>query len=952
MSLLKSNNLNELVIEKMIFYHLNMDKAIMHAFIAYPGNHPEVMKAALTARSSYIEQDHLNPTLESIHFIWKPTNFSPSYYSSIDTENSRRLPDNEIVLNHLENMRGITTKNGLINSLKKYYICNNASAALSYHVFLTTPTTFLCKPLRDNSVYIAFAQRFKEIGYKNFTKESLPSKHCEQNIWIVKPSFLNQGRGIEVFHNLLDIQQFLADKNPHSTWIIQKYIERPLLYYERKFDIRVWALVTHTGELYYYKEGYLRTSSDLFNLDMNEKWIHLTNNCFQCNGEKYGKYEEGNTLSFYSFKEYLAKQFPQYNIDFHKHIEARIVDIIIDTYISIKNECHPKGRKRCFELLGYDFMVDEDFRTWLIEVNENPYIGIPNEFIRNMLPRMLNNMFRIVLDPYLKPKEDPFASEAENLWELLYSEKVVDKKVIVIENKRRPFTIDVYPILELKPPKNDKDPGKHVSTYHSQSIVKRRRNIMSKNLESLSFDKCENKTTKPELSKDDIVCIARDNLKRLQDMADSVISHFKEHKFISLCKKINERLMNYTLFTEAEIGECLIALTRLYHKLPKVFFHSIYVKEVITKYLNLNNVGTDCLHDTVISLASLMSKDCILKKHLYDDQIFNAITSSLLSTCENDKDNKNYVELAKILWALGSFNRHILSARNDTLEVNWQKRMFIDSGSLLLLFHLKKYCKIKEVTDYVILKLKDMDIAAYELQLNILQVRTQSLNSTTQAFNNNEHPGNTEHNYAIYKSINIKAISSVIKEEYEICKDSSEKKAEELNRIKQASKDLKKRKSEEDRKKKEDETEKAYQLMFQRYELLKKKKIESIKHDIESKEAYIKAQDGKRKEQMAIKFQENSKKHKNKKIRNKKMSTLNATHGIFKRRSHSNKGNKIIAMASIDEPHIKKKYAVQRKITISNESQSQIFNIYSGASIHFRREHSEMPNSNVFIIHI
>ena len=39
---------------------------------------------------------------------------------------------------------------------------------------------------------------------------------------------------------------------------------------------------------------------------------------------------------------------------------------------------------RCpaFELLGYDFMIDEDFRVWLIEVNENPYLGTPNDFVK------------------------------------------------------------------------------------------------------------------------------------------------------------------------------------------------------------------------------------------------------------------------------------------------------------------------------------------------------------------------------------------------------------------------------------------------------------------------------------------------------------------------------------------------------------------------------------------
>jgi len=46
-----------------------------------------------------------------------------------------------------------------------------------------------------------------------------------------------------------------------QTFIIQKYIEKPLLIKQRKFDIRVWVTLTHDMEVYFFKEGYLRTSS-------------------------------------------------------------------------------------------------------------------------------------------------------------------------------------------------------------------------------------------------------------------------------------------------------------------------------------------------------------------------------------------------------------------------------------------------------------------------------------------------------------------------------------------------------------------------------------------------------------------------------------------------------------------------------------------------------------------
>lgn len=83
----------------------------------------------------------------------------------------------------------------------------------------------------------------------------------------------------------------------HNSFILQKYIERPLLIHGRKFDVRVWVLVNYDGCVYMFKEGYLRTSSSKFSIDPSnpdDQFVHLTNNAIQKYSNSYGSFEDGN----------------------------------------------------------------------------------------------------------------------------------------------------------------------------------------------------------------------------------------------------------------------------------------------------------------------------------------------------------------------------------------------------------------------------------------------------------------------------------------------------------------------------------------------------------------------------------------------------------------------------------------------------------------------------------
>ncbi len=87
-----------------------------------------------------------------------------------------------------------------------------------------------------------------------------------KNLWIFKPDNENRGRGIELIGTYKELIHQMCGKMVGENFIVQKYIERPLLYKGRKFDIRILALIDDVKDLYVYKPCYLRTSSNKYSL--------------------------------------------------------------------------------------------------------------------------------------------------------------------------------------------------------------------------------------------------------------------------------------------------------------------------------------------------------------------------------------------------------------------------------------------------------------------------------------------------------------------------------------------------------------------------------------------------------------------------------------------------------------------------------------------------------------
>jgi len=211
--------------------------------------------------------------------------------------------------------------------------------------------------------------------------------------------------------------------------IIQVYIQNPLLIHGRKFDIRVYGLLTSiNGKLkgYFYEDGYLRTSSKEFSLDdITDKFIHLTNDAIQKKGQEYGKFENGNKLSFSDFQKYLDSQELNplsQNLDFTRDILSQIRHLVAQSFRCVAcNKIDPYKRLNTFEIFGFDFMLDAEFGLYLIEANTNPCIEINGcPVLARVIPNMLDTAFRIAVDPIFPPPEmnfkRGFEALSENKW--------------------------------------------------------------------------------------------------------------------------------------------------------------------------------------------------------------------------------------------------------------------------------------------------------------------------------------------------------------------------------------------------------------------------------------------------------------------------------------------------------------------------------------------------------
>ena len=85
-----------------------------------------------------------------------------------------------------------------------------------------------------------------------------------------------------------------------------------------------------------------------------------------------------------------------------------------------------ESNKHSFQLFGLDYLIGNDKKVWLIEINNNPSLEICSSLLARLVPNMVENLTTLVIDPYFPPpqkkshKDSAFWSSDTFHFELLY----------------------------------------------------------------------------------------------------------------------------------------------------------------------------------------------------------------------------------------------------------------------------------------------------------------------------------------------------------------------------------------------------------------------------------------------------------------------------------------------------------------------------------------------------
>uniref|UniRef100_A0A1A8QEA2 Tubulin--tyrosine ligase-like protein 5 n=1 Tax=Nothobranchius rachovii TaxID=451742 RepID=A0A1A8QEA2_9TELE len=297
---------------------------------------------------------------------------------------------------------------------------------------------------RKDRLYKNIQRMQQTHGFKNFhiipqtfvlPSENQEFRNCfakDKGPWIIKPVASSRGRGIYLVSNP---NQISMDENI----LVSRYVNNPLLIDEFKFDVRLYVLVTSYDPvlIYVYEEGLARFATvkyDQTPTNIKNTFMHLTNYSLNKKSSDYVSCDDpevedyGNKWSMSAVLRYLKQEGKDTTL-LMKQVEDLVIKAVLSAELQIAAACKMfvPHKTNCFELYGFDVLIDSNLKPWLLEVNLSPSLSCDAPLDLKIKASMIADMFSLV----------GFVCQ-DPLSRLPRSERVPSEKYLAAQRAQRP----------------------------------------------------------------------------------------------------------------------------------------------------------------------------------------------------------------------------------------------------------------------------------------------------------------------------------------------------------------------------------------------------------------------------------------------------------------------------------------------------------------------------------
>ena len=276
------------------------------------------------------------------------------------------------------------------------------------------PNSKRINQIQADNISPSNTNKFDVIKEENYLIDKEINKLKKNKLYIIKPVASSRGRGIKLLTPGINVPK---------KCLISSYIFNPHLINNKKYDLRIYVVITNFNPLkiYVYKEGLVRFASENYDaLNHYNKYMHLTNYSLNKESENYDKdvccFSEckGNKWGFSALKKYFEIN---EKVSF-EDVWSDIRDVIVKSVITIEDQTNKKIRdlyklstsnkvnlnNNCmYELYGYDVLLDSNFKPWLMEVNLNPSLNTDTELDLKLKSMLMTDIFNLIgIEPFLR----------------------------------------------------------------------------------------------------------------------------------------------------------------------------------------------------------------------------------------------------------------------------------------------------------------------------------------------------------------------------------------------------------------------------------------------------------------------------------------------------------------------------------------------------------------------